>query len=391
MKLSQNARIVLYGTMTLFFWFALYAFVPYLSTYAYSMTSNTALIGMMLGAYGWAQILFRVPIGVISDRHNNRRFFIQTGCALLLVSTLGFYFSNNVYWLILFRAVSGISAAVWVVMSVLFGGYFAPEYRVKALTILNACNLFGQMIASLIAIPVTAKYGISSTFLIAAAGGLIALLISFTLKEKKFDRKPLSLKNLLAVGRSKWVLMISAMCILSQLMFFATTSGFTPQLALALGSAPSTLGWIQLISTAGGAAFSFLSPRLFVDRFGALNTVVVLLALQAVSCLIQPLAGTLNLLLLIIFINGIARGTAVSLMLGLITMPFPYEKQAAAMGFYQAFYALGITLGPTIAGAAMEIGGLARGFYVVGSLGLIAPVIGIFLIREKNALLEAAE
>ncbi|NLC84237.1 MAG: MFS transporter, partial [Ruminococcaceae bacterium] len=289
------------------------------------------------------------------------------------------------------RAVSGISAAVWVVMSVLFGGYFAPEYRVKALTILNACNLFGQMIASLIAIPVTAKYGISSTFLIAAAGGLIALLISFTLKEKKFDRKPLSLKNLLAVGRSKWVLMISAMCILSQLMFFATTSGFTPQLALALGSAPSTLGWIQLISTAGGAAFSFLSPRLFVDRFGALNTVVVLLALQAVSCLIQPLAGTLNLLLLIIFINGIARGTAVSLMLGLITIPFPYETQAAAMGIYQAFYALGITLGPTIAGAAMEIGGLARGFYVVGSLGLIAPVIGIFLIREKNALLEAAE
>ncbi len=391
MKISQNKRIALYGIMTIFFWFSGYAFVPYLSTYGSGMTGNTALVGVMLGAYGWAQISLRIPIGIISDRYNNRRFFIRIGCSLLSVSALGFYFSTSIYWLIFFRALTGVSAAVWVVMSVLFGSYFDDRNRVKALTMLNACNLSGQMLASLVAIPVTARFGIRSSFLVAVAGGIIATLISFTLKDKQLDREPLSFSKLLSVGRSRWVLAISSMCILSQLMNFATAAGFTPQLALALGARPSTLGWILLLSTAGGAIVSFLSPRFLIDRFGALNSVVVLLALQAVTCLIQPLAGTLNVLFLIVFVNGLARGTSISLMLGLVTLPFPYEKQAAAMGFYQALYALGITLGPTIAGAVMEIGGLAQGFYVVGILGLIAPLIGIYLIRKQKKLIQAAE
>lgn len=391
MKNSQKFRIFLYCVMTTFFWFSGYAYVPYLSTYGASMTQSAALVGFMLGAYGWAQLVLRIPIGIISDRLNNRRVFIRIGCMLLSVSAFGFYLAPGINWLIACRALTGVSASVWVAISVLFGSYFDKASGVKALTLLNACNLLGQMLASIVVMPVTATYGIRSSFLVAAVAGIIPLLISFTLKDRKLERKPLQLTALLAVGRTRWVLGVSTMCILSQLMTFATNTGFTPQLALALGAKPSVLSWILLISTAGGAIVSFLSPRFLIDRFGALNTVVFLLAVQSVTCLLQPLAPTLTVLLGIVFFSGLARGTAVSLMLGLVIMPFPYEKQAAAMGFYQALYSLGIILGPTIAGAVMQTGGLAMGFYVIGLLGLMAPLVGLALIREKRALALAAE
>lgn len=377
--------------MTLFFWLSGYVFVPFLSTYGAGMTKNAALVGLMLGSYGWAQIVLRLPIGIISDRFNNRRIFIRIGCFLLGISAMGFYLSPNIYWLIACRTLTGVSASVWVAMSVLFGSYFDPKDKVKALTLLNACNLLGQMFAAIVAIPVTAAFGMRSSFLIAAVAGLVPFVISLTLEDRKLERQPLRFSELLAVGRTKWVLGVSTMCILSQLMNFATNSGFTPQLALSLGAQPSLLSWILLLSTAGGAIVSFLSPRFLIERLGALNSVVILLTIQALTCLAQPLAPTLPVLLFIVFINGMARGTAISLMLGLVIMPFPYEKQAAAMGFYQALYALGITLGPTIAGAVMQAGGLAMGFYVVGLIGLLAPLLGLYLIHERQALISAAE
>lgn len=389
MAMTNKLRIWLYCIMTMLFWFANYAFVPYLSTVAAKMTDSAALIGLMLGAYGWAQLILRVPVGIISDRHNNRRIFIQIGCILNSLSALGFYFAPTIFWMIVCRALNGMTVSVWVAMSVLFNSYFDRKDAVKALTLLSACNLLGQMFASIVSLPVTAAYGVNASFLLAALAGIIPVLISLTLKDKVLDRKPLHLKTLFAVGKTKWVLVISAMAILCQTMTFATTTGFTPQLALKLGAKPSMLAWILLLSTMGGAIFSLLSSTFFVERFGARNSLIFLLFLQAVTSFVQPLAPSLMTLLSIVFINGIARGTSISLMLGLVIMPFPYEKQTAAMGFYQAFYSLGIILGPTIAGAVMQVSGLAAGFYVIGSIGLAAPLLGLFFIPDERKTLPA--
>lgn len=384
MIISKKTRIWLFYIMTLFFWFANYAFVPYLSAYAAGLTQSTALVGIMLGSYGWAQLTLRIPIGILSDRYNNRRIFIRLGCLAAIIAAAGLYWSPNILWLIVFRTMSGVSVSVWVVMSVLFNANFERGEAVKAMTLLNTFNLLGQMFASIIAMPVTAAYGVRSSFLLAALAGIIPMGISLTLKDKPVDRKPLAFGVLLAVGRTPWVLAVSLMAIISQTMSFATTSGFTPQIALRLGAQPSVLAWIQLVATLGGAIFSMISSRLFVNRFGARNSLVVLLTIQAITCALQPMATSLPVLLLIVFFNGLARGTSLSMMLGLVVLPFPYEKQAAAMGFYQALYSLGITLGPTIAGAVMQASGLDAGFYVISLIGLLAPIIGITMLTDER-------
>lgn len=382
-----KTRVVAYCVMVFMFWFSNYTFFPYLSAYAATITANTALVGIMMGAYGWTQLALRIPIGIMADRYDNRRIFVRLGCCVTLVGTLGLFFAPNIYWMALFRALCGVAASVWVPMSVLFTSYFDSARSARMLTVLNSCNFGGVMFASVVAMPVVEAFGMRSAFLLAAICSLIPIVISFTLKEQPAARAPLRLFDLLRVGRTKWVLVLSIMSALCHIMVFAAVSGFTPQLALALGARQSSLGLIQLISTGGGTVFSLLSQRLFTRRFGARNTLIALLLVQALATIAQPFMPNLGLLYLVVAIDGSARGTCLSLFLGLVIMPFHYSRQSAAMGFYQAIYSFGIVLGPTLAGFVANAASISTAFYVIGGLGLVAPLLGLlFLPDERKAL-----
>jgi MFS family permease len=93
---------------------------------------------------------------------------------------------------------------------------------------------------------------------------------------------------------------------------------------------------------------------------------------------------TLFSLYVMVALNGLVRGASTSILMGLVILPFSYERQSAAMGFYQAVYAIGITLGPMIAGFVMDLSGITAAFIVIGLIGLIAPVIGLTMIGDER-------
>jgi MFS family permease len=382
----SKGRIVSFCVLTLLFWFADYAFVAYLSTYAAQMTDSIALVGVMLGSYGWAQILLRIPVGVLSDKMNNRRLFIQIGCVVNCLSAFGLWLAPNIFWLIVFRALNGVAVSAWVTISVLFGSYFSPDESVKALSVINSCNFGGSLLASIGGIIVSGIWDIRATFLLAGIVGIVPVVMSFFIKEKKIDKTPLRFSELFAVGKTKWVMTISVIGILCQLMSYATAMGFTPQLVLRMGASQTAVGYILLVFLAGGIPFSMFAGTLFIKPFGARNSLVALMALQAVTTIIQPFAPSEAVLWILVFLSGLARGTSMSLMLGLVIKPFPYRKQAAAMGFFQSVYSVGIFLGPMIAGGIVEGIGLDAAFYICGALGLIAPLLGLTLLQDERTL-----
>jgi MFS family permease len=50
----------------------------------------------------------------------------------------------------------------------------------------------------------------------------------------------------------------------------------------------------------------------------------------------------------------------------------PYGKQATAVGFYQAVYAISMFAGPALAGGGSEFFGLKGGFILASVVGVIA-------------------
>ena len=64
---------------TFLYWGALYVYSPILSVYAQSLGASFTTIGMVVGAYGFVQMLLRIPLGIWSDRLGRRLPFLYAG------------------------------------------------------------------------------------------------------------------------------------------------------------------------------------------------------------------------------------------------------------------------------------------------------------------------
>ena len=62
----------------------------------------------------------------------------------------------------------------------------------------------------------------------------------------------------------------------------------------------------------------------------------------------------------------------------------PIEKRSTAMGYYQAIYAVGMTIVPMIAGNIAEIYSLNIAFYLEGIIAVIATVASMIYFKYDN-------
>src|SRR5665647_2158591 len=115
---------ILFIIVTLLYWTTLYIYVPILSPFLESRGLSYMLVGVILGSYGFVQIIIRLPLGIFSDRLRVRKPFLALGLATGALSCLLFAISDQWGWTLAARAVSGISASCWVAFTVLYASYY---------------------------------------------------------------------------------------------------------------------------------------------------------------------------------------------------------------------------------------------------------------------------
>jgi len=71
--LKQKKNIKLFVFVTAFYWFSMYAYIPTFSPYLESLGASHKMIGLILGSYGFSQMLIRIPLGIYSDRINKNK------------------------------------------------------------------------------------------------------------------------------------------------------------------------------------------------------------------------------------------------------------------------------------------------------------------------------
>lgn len=58
---TKKKNINLFIFVTAFYWLSIYAYIPTFSPYIESLGASHKMIGLILGSYGFTQMLIRIP------------------------------------------------------------------------------------------------------------------------------------------------------------------------------------------------------------------------------------------------------------------------------------------------------------------------------------------
>jgi len=381
----KNNRIVLFCITTSLFWFSLYTYVPTLSIYSKSLGANYKMVGLIIGSYGFTQMLLRIPLGIFSDKLSRRKVFITLGLLASLISSLGLWYFSSVNMVLISRAMAGVSAASWVAFTILFSSYFKSSEAPKAIGFISAFNSAGQMAGIFLGGLASQALGQRSPFIMGAVAALLGIVLSLWLVENRdVKREPIKIRGLLSVAGEFNFLLICILAIFSQFVTFATVYGFTPVAAEKIGASDFQLGLLTSLSTLPVIFAAAASGSLFGKYLGEKRTIVLGFVIGTAACIVIPFIQDIWVLYITQIIGGFGRGLVFPLLMGLSIKSVDSTKRATAMGFFQAIYSVGMFLGPAVVGYLNDSVGLSWGFWATGSIGIMGAAIAAGFVKVKS-------
>lgn len=154
--------------------------LPILSLYTGDMVGATPLlIGLAIGIYGLTQAMLQIPFGMFSDRIG-RKPVIAMGLLLFVIgSVIAALSDNNIYILILGRALQGAGAIAASIMA-LAADLTRESQRTKTMAIIGITIGMAFTIAFIGGPVLNIWLGLSALFWVGAALGLLAIVVLFT-------------------------------------------------------------------------------------------------------------------------------------------------------------------------------------------------------------------
>lgn len=366
----------LFAIATLFYWAALYVYVPILPVYALSLGASLTVVGLVVSAYGLGQLVLRVPIGVASDRLGSRKPFCIAGLLIASLACLALMIAPSPGWLIVGRTIAGISAATWVAITVMYSDYFDGSQVTRAMAQLTVLSGLAQLASTSMGGWLADVFGWHAPFAAGVAIGVVGAGLLLVIPEAHKTRGPApSWGRMARVGTGGRLLRIAIVAAFLQFAFWAMTYTFVPLYAHDLGASRTVLGLLT-----GGALIPYTLAAFGVSRWssrlGSWQLAVVGLLVCAGATAAVPLIRDVVLLGISQAISGLGRGLTMPVLLGLSIHKVAPEEKATAMGVYQAVYALGMFFGPASAGFVAQGIGLTGAFL----LSAVICVLGAALL-----------
>jgi MFS family permease len=377
---------ILFIVVTFTYWFSMYIYVPIFVTYLDYLGASYALAGLIVGSYGIMQILLRLPVGVFSDILQIRKPFIVLGLVTSVISCLGFVFTESLEFAFISRVISGITASMWVAFTVLYASYFKKEDSTKAMGNIQFVTVAAQLTSMSLSGYLVSKWGWQAPFWFGSIIGIIALLMSFWIKEsnnKRLKKNKTQLKELRDVFKSPLILKAALLSALVHSVLFITMFGFTPDQALNIGASKESLIFLVFSFMVPHAIAPIVTGQYLLTFFNKWHILFMGFLGTALFSIVIPFISNLYLLCITQVFNGFAQGMLIPLLMGMAIQQIPDNKRATAMGFFQAIYALGIFFGPFISGIFSEKAGFESVFYFGSFLAVIGMILSRFWYKRE--------
>lgn len=184
---DRNERILLLAVFL--FWFSVYTYPSFLTTYAVDeLKASGTVAGMIVGSYGLTQMVLRIPLGILSDLLKKRKPFIMLGFGFSIIASAGMAVIARqaggeavprglAIAMLVFRAISGITAATWVHFSVLYSAGYREDQVPAAMSRIAVPQCGSPIVAMLLGAQLAGRVGEIYAFLLATAAGVAGLII----------------------------------------------------------------------------------------------------------------------------------------------------------------------------------------------------------------------
>ncbi len=370
---------------SLFWWFSLYIYVPVLPIYSKDLGSSLQFIGIIVGSYALGQILFRIPIGYLSDRLKSRKLFSVLSGIVSFLGSAYLFISNNPNEVLIGRTITGVAAAGWVAISVYYSSFFPRNERFKSSTIILSSNMLSVFLGTFLSGYISDLISIKTCFLLSMVSAILSSILFLISKEKPFDTKSeFSTLQFINLLRNKLLICLCLIGIFIQFITFSINFSYFPIYLNKLSFSDSIVGNLVAFYTLASFIGTISSPRL-IKRFGLWRIFIYSAILIGLTTLITPLFENLFLLIFLRLIGGVGGGIIFSSCMSSIVRGFQENYQASAMGIFQAVYAIGMFLGPILSGVIGSYINLESVFIFSSSVTLPIILISFFIKKEELA------
>lgn len=344
-----------------------------LPEYAKEVGVGVAMIGLLIAAYDFAEIIAKPVFGSIADKQGMKKTLL-VGIGVFMAASL-LYLAVPPQWLLGIRFLQGMGAAALSAVSLALVGVYYEENRGRAYGVYNAIKGAGYVISPLVGGFIIAKTHFSYLFIAAAVIGGIALGLSLFLPnvrekvELDDDDDDFSIQSFVSVFKDPKLIRWYAIIVVN-MFFVSILFGFLPVRVYQLHYTPVQTG---LILSLVALSYLLIQPvaGALADKTNVTTTIRIGLILSAISIIAAPFVKDL-LLILDAIIAGIGVGIVWTNTDTLVSQLADQGKLGATMGAAGSFKEFGDMVGPILIGVLSQFLGLTWGFVICGILGLFS-------------------
>jgi len=347
--------------------------IPIFPSYAQGLGASLTMIGVYGSAVGVAMVLLSVPIGSLSDRVG-RRGVLLMGFALFVVVPLVYAVSSSPLHILAARLLLGLAMGSTFGLGFVWVSEAAPATKRSLLQGLYMTSMgLGFTTGPVIGGYASSAWGYNAAFAASSILGICGLFcLLFVGKENARPRAAVEKVSLRRAIAEPGVLAAGITNFVNSLMYGALST-FFPLYGVAVGLAASEVGLaFTAIRFPAGAAS---------NGRAVLWLLFAGLAAQAVAIGFLASTTSLNLILLIMAVQGLMYGVSLTAGNVYVTREAHPEHRGAAMGVYQSFSNASNVVSPVALGALAQFYGVASALQAAAVVSAVGIFVTVLLAR----------
>ena len=362
-------------------------------------------VGLAVGLHGMSRLFIAVPAGYMAQRRGCR-FILNLGTAVNLAGAAMVALSFNYYWLLGWRAISGLGSAMFTTgVSIYLRNVATPESRARFLSLHELSILVGVTFGPYMGGIMGEQWGLRSPLYLQVLLIMVSMILLFKLvpepgaasdsgrstgsgnsiessgEQSRPAAAPGSLRRLLVSPAFIFVGLFALMIVanrqggrFSVMPLYGEDKGFRPD---QLGAFISITHFPQFFTT---MISGFLS-----DRIGRKATIIPAVVLISLGIVAFVWGGTFLMLMTSGVLLGLGEGLAGPPSVAFFADIAPPGLEGVTMGLFRTFGGLGSLLGALLLGGVADLWGFGWSLGLDATL-LVASALGVMLLVRETAV-----